>query len=146
MAHRSDGPASSLRMFGHVHRAMCSDGCQFEVLEEHVCACQGGLASSAWHIDQMGQPPRLGCLGMCTGQCAVVAVSSMCWRSMLALDMSAPAYTIDEAKHSMCWSRRVVGGGSSEKRRRVLEGVGGRWRTSVEHVGEARCCWRSALV
>ena len=25
-------------MFGHVHRAMCSDGCQFEVLEEHVCA------------------------------------------------------------------------------------------------------------
>ena len=32
----------------------------------------GGSASSAWHIDQMGQPPRLGCLGMCTGQCAVV--------------------------------------------------------------------------
>ena len=30
--------ASSLRMFGHVHRAMCSDGCQFEVLEKHVCA------------------------------------------------------------------------------------------------------------
>ena len=24
MAHRSDGPASSLRMFGHVHRAVCS--------------------------------------------------------------------------------------------------------------------------
>jgi hypothetical protein len=23
MAHRSDGPASSRRMFGHVHRAMC---------------------------------------------------------------------------------------------------------------------------
>ena len=39
MAHPSDGPASSLRMFGHVHRAMCSDGCQFEVLEEHVFAC-----------------------------------------------------------------------------------------------------------
>ena len=38
MAHRSDGPASSLRMFGHVHRAMCSGGCQFEVLEEHVRA------------------------------------------------------------------------------------------------------------
>ena len=47
----------------------------------------GGLASSAWHIDQMGQPPRLGCLGMCTGQCAVVDVSSKCWRSMLVLDM-----------------------------------------------------------
>ena len=38
MAHRSDGPASSLRMFGHVHRAMCSGGCQFEVLEEYACA------------------------------------------------------------------------------------------------------------
>ena len=25
-------------MFGHVHRAMCSGGCQFEVLEEHVRA------------------------------------------------------------------------------------------------------------
>ena len=23
-------------MFGHVHRAKCSGGCQFEVLEEHV--------------------------------------------------------------------------------------------------------------
>ena len=28
-----------------------------------------------WHIDQMGQPPRLGCLGMCAGQCAVVDVN-----------------------------------------------------------------------
>ena len=37
MAHRSDGPASSLRMFGHVHWAMCGGGCQFEVLEEHAC-------------------------------------------------------------------------------------------------------------
>ena len=43
----------------------------------------GGLASSAWHIDQMGQPPRLGCLGMCTGQCAEVDVNSKCWRNML---------------------------------------------------------------
>ena len=25
-------------MFGHVHRAMCGGGCQFEVLEEHVRA------------------------------------------------------------------------------------------------------------
>ena len=38
MAHRSDGPAFSLRMFGHVHRAICGGGCHFEVLEEHVCA------------------------------------------------------------------------------------------------------------
>ena len=41
MAHPSDGPASSLRMFGHVHRAMCGGGCQFEVLEEHVGARRG---------------------------------------------------------------------------------------------------------
>ena len=41
MAHRSDGPASSLRMFGHVHRAMCGGGCQFEVLEEYVGAPEG---------------------------------------------------------------------------------------------------------
>ena len=46
---------------------------------------QGRLASSAWHIDQMGQPPRLGCLGMCTGQCAVVDVNSKCWRNMFVL-------------------------------------------------------------
>ena len=46
---------------------------------------EGGLASSAWHIDQMGQPPRLGCLGMCTGQCAVVDVNSKCWRNMFCL-------------------------------------------------------------
>ena len=37
----SDGPASSLRMFGHVHRAMCGGGCQFEVLEEYVGARMG---------------------------------------------------------------------------------------------------------
>ena len=43
MAHPSDGPASSLRMFGHVHRAMCGGGCQFEVLEEHVGARRGGV-------------------------------------------------------------------------------------------------------
>merc|ERR1711981_1295700 len=41
MAHRTDGPASSLRMLGHVHRAMCGGGCQFEVLEEHVGARRG---------------------------------------------------------------------------------------------------------
>ena len=38
MAHPSDGPASSLRMFGHVHRAMCGDWHQFEELEEYVQA------------------------------------------------------------------------------------------------------------
>ena len=49
---------------------------------------------------------------------------------MLALDMSAPAYMIDEAKHSMCWSRRVVGGGSSEN--------AGECRKASEVVGERR--------
>ena len=57
------------------------------VRSPNASALPGGLASSAWHIDQMGQPPRLGCLGMCTGQCAVVAVNSKCWGSMLVLDM-----------------------------------------------------------
>ena len=49
MAHPSDGPASSLRMFGHVHRAMCGGGCQFEVLEEHV------LLDMCLHTRQMRQ-------------------------------------------------------------------------------------------
>ena len=51
MAHPSDGPASSLRMFGHVHRAMCGGGCQFEVLEEPACACYvpaGGGGRQSW--------------------------------------------------------------------------------------------------
>ena len=92
----------------------------------------GGLASSAWHIDQMGQPPRLGCLGMCTGQCAVVAVSSKCWRSMLALDMSASAYTIDEANIACVGA----GGLLVEARRRTPESAGRR-RRSLENVGGA---------
>ena len=96
---------------------------------KQVCVL-GGLASSAWHIDQMGQPPRLGCLGMCTGQCAVVAVSSKCWRSMLALDMSAPAYTIDEANIACVGA----GGLLVEARRRNA----GECREASEVVGERR--------
>ena len=72
---------------------------------------QGGLASSAWHIDQMGQPPRLGCLGMCTGQCAVVDVNSKCWRNMLE-----PGGALE--------ARRKA----SEARWRESEGAGGRRR------------------
>ena len=67
---------------------------------------EGGLASSAWHIDQMGQPPRLGCLGMCTGQCAVVDVNSKCWRNMLE-----PGWALE--------ARRKA----SEARRSELEGA-----------------------
>jgi len=48
-------------------------------------AATGGWYSSALHVDQTGQPPRLGCLGMCTGQCAVVDVDSKCWRNMFCL-------------------------------------------------------------
>ena len=55
---------------------------------------------------QMGQPPRLGCLGMCTGQCAVVDVNSKCWRNMLE-----PGGALE--------ARRKA----SEARRRELEGA-----------------------
>ena len=34
----------------------------------------GGVGQLGMAHHQMGQPPRLGCLGMCTGQCAVVDV------------------------------------------------------------------------
>ena len=94
-----------LDTFKHGHRVVCIGvlissfldilevGAGFEGVQDwaaeqsSLLLTQGGLASSAWHIDQMVQPPRLGCLGMCTGQCAVVDVSSKCWRSMLVLDM-----------------------------------------------------------
>ena len=58
MAHPSDGPASSLRMFGHVHRAMCSDGRQFEVLEEHVGAAMrgGGVGGLGFRDDGAARP------------------------------------------------------------------------------------------
>ena len=54
MAHPSDGPASSLRMFGHVHRAMCGGGVC-------VCVCGGGAGLLARHstIKEMGPPHRL---------------------------------------------------------------------------------------
>ena len=78
---------------------------------EAGCEVWVGLASSAWHIDQMGQPPRLGCLGMCTGQCAVVDVSSKCWRNMLE-----PGGALE--------ARRKA----SEARWRESEGAGGRRR------------------
>ena len=67
---------------------------------------------------------------MCTGQCAVVAVSSKCWRSMLALDMSAPAYTIDEANIACVGA----GGLLVEARRRNA----GECREASEVVGERR--------
>ena len=123
---------------GKEQRALCNGGLVVEVeaavllAEQEGRAEGGGSASSAWHIDQMVQPPRLGCLGMCTGQCAVVAVSSKCWRSMLALDMSAPAYTIDEANIACVGA----GGLLVEARRRTPESAGRR-RRSLENVGGA---------
>ena len=94
-AQLADGPSSSVRMFGHVHRAMCSCGCQFEVLEEHVCArCvpayktdeagtesvgAGGASEARWRADwggggarvvwatyTFGQPPPVGCVAIGT--------------------------------------------------------------------------------
>ena len=58
MAHQSDGPASSLRMFGHVHRAMCGGGCQFEVLEEHVGAPEGRWRHVGGHRGVVCHGPR----------------------------------------------------------------------------------------
>ena len=67
MAHRSDGPASSLRMFGHVHRAMCSGGCQFEVLEEHVLSDSWSISACRYvkqvkevrHRERRGAPENV---------------------------------------------------------------------------------------
>ena len=68
------------RTFGHGHRAVCGGGHHLEVVEEELALADnclhirqtgrapenvnranmesGGLASSAWHIDQMGPPYR----------------------------------------------------------------------------------------
>ena len=95
-----------------------------------------GLASSAWHIHQMGPPPRLGCLGMCTEQCAVMDVNSKCLRNMFM-----PAYKTRQTGHA--WEALVPE--VSEVRWRTSEGAGWR-RRALENVDEGRCCWASALV
>ena len=47
-------------MFGHVHRAMCSGGCQFEVLQEPACARgEGGGLARDRIIEKMSVPHRL---------------------------------------------------------------------------------------
>ena len=51
MAHRSDGPALSLGCLG-----MGTEQCAVVVVNSKCW--KGGLASSAWHIDQMGPPYR----------------------------------------------------------------------------------------
>ena len=66
----------------------------------------GGVGQLGMAHHQMGQPPRLGCLGMCTGQCAVVDVNSKCWRNMLE-----PGWALE--------ARRKA----SEARRRESEGA-----------------------
>ena len=85
----------------------------------------GGVGQLGMAHHQMGQPPRLGCLGMCTGQCAVVDVNSKCWRNMLE-----PGWALE--------ARRKA----SEARRRESEGACGR-RKAPEVVGE---CWRGAML
>ena len=66
----------------------------------------GGVGQLGMAHQQKGQPPRLGCLGMCTGQCAVVDVNSKCWRNMLE-----PGWALE--------ARRKA----SEARRRASEGA-----------------------
>ena len=79
----------------------------------------GGLASSAWHIDQMGPPPRLGCLGMCTEQCAVIDVNSKSLRNM-----SEPAYKARQMGQVWKVSEPEGVGGVSESVGGCPEGVG----------------------
>ena len=99
---------------------------------------EGGLASSAWHIDQMGRPPRLD-----VWACAQSNVQW--WMSIRSaggtcLSRYVPAYKTDEAGMAIVGAGgrpRCVGGAS--------EIVGGSWRT-LWNVGEGHCYWPLALV
>ena len=136
-------------MFGHVHRAMCSDGCQFEVLEEHVCACIQDKTSGA-SMESVGAGGCRRCGGArrrVPGGRWGVGQLGMAHRS------DGPASSLRMFGHvhrAMCGggcqfevleeyvgARRGVGGTS--------ESVGGR-RRSLEDVGEGRHCWTSARV
>ena len=90
---------------GKDRRAVCG-GLVVEVEERLARHGAGGVGQLGMAHHQMGQPPRLGCLGMCTGQCAVVDVNSKCWRNMLE-----PGWALE--------ARRKA----SEARRRELEGA-----------------------
>ena len=90
---------------------------------------QGGLASSAWHIHKMGPPPRLGCLGMCTEQCAVIDVSSKSWRNMFKLEMRLHTRQDRQGMRGKRWCRRCRR--CAGERRRAPDGAGWRWRMSM---------------
>ena len=79
----------------------------------------GRGGGSAWHIDQMGPPPRLGCLGMCTEQCAVMDVNSKCLRNMFV-----PAYKTRQMGQVWKVSEPEGVGGASESVGGFPEGVG----------------------
>ena len=96
---------------------------------EGLSTTAGGLASSAWHIDQMGQPPRLGCLGMCTEQCAVADVNSKCWRNMFKLEVCLHTRQDRRGMRGKRWCRRRRR--CTGERRRAPDGAGGRWRMSM---------------
>ena len=87
-----------------------------------------GLASSAWHIHKMGPPPRLGCLGMCTEQCAVIDVSSKSWSNCSSLRCAC----IQDKTDGACAGSVGAGGVGG-----ALENVGGR-RMAPEGAGECR--------
>ena len=75
-----------------------------------------------------GPAPSLGCLGMCTEQCAVVDVNSKCWRNMFVLDMCLHTRQMRQARRAL---EPEGVGGASEARRRASEGAGERWRMSM---------------
>ena len=79
-----------------------------------------------------GPASSLGCVGMCTEQCAVVDVHSKCWRNMLLLDMCLHTRQMRQTRRGLePEARRRRVGGASEARRRASEGAGERWRMSV---------------
>ena len=82
-----------------------------------------------------GPASSLGCLGMCTEQCAVVDVNSKCWRNMFLLDVCLHTRQMRQTRRVL--EPEGVGGAS--------ESVGGS-RRALENADEGRCCWPSALV
>ena len=93
-----------------------------------VAMSWGGLASSAWHIDQMGQPPR--------SDVWACAQSNVQWWMSIRSAGGACSYSMcaciqdRRGRHGERWSRRA-----SEERRRASE-----------NADEGRCCWPSALI
>ena len=96
---------------------------------QHAGSQRGGLASSAWHIHKMGTPPRLGCLGMCTEQCAVIGISSKSWRNMFKLEMHLHTRQDKQGMRGKRWCRRCRR--CAGERRRAPDGAGWRWRMSM---------------